>query len=390
MAIITNGCFASSEEFSDDSAKRFYENEGKRRLRKCKVVFLGDEAVGKTTTIRRICGDGALTGTRQTPGIEIRTATLNPDGSVGDRGDPDGIRVQFWDFGGQEFLRSMHRCFLTERTVYVIVSNASQFDHRLSQSRAVYWLNIIRDFAKRRGSGDGRPSRVLLLMNCQENRDSFDLNELQKDFSGCSSLQLPGEDGNLAMDVVKASKEAVQNLVRQIYAAAKDYEDEYPLSWFWLRDNLERETEGENHIDAARYRALCERCGVPEGDRETLLGVLVDIGVVFRSRQKPELADDFVVLRPIWLVNAIYAIIRAADPHGPTTEGAGSRSGEYANRNGVFSISELVELLKDHSNFSTPDPATTYSAVEVNYVLDVMVQYGLAARIEPDKYFFGY
>ena len=93
-----------------------------------------------------------------------------------------------------------------------------------------------------------------------------------------------------------------------------------------------------------------------------------------------------MVLRPIWLVNAIYAIIRAADPHGPTTEGAGPRSGEYADRNGVFSISELVELLKDHSNFSTLDPATkTYSADEVYYVMDVMVQYGLAARIESDK-----
>lgn len=357
-----------------------------RPLRECKVIFLGDGAVGKTTTIRRICGDGALTGIRQTPGIEIRTATLNPDGSVGDRGDPDGIRVHFWDFGGQEVLRSMHRCFLTERTVYAIVSNARQFDHRLSQSRAVYWLNSIRDFAKDRDSGGGRPSRVLLLMNCQENRDSFDLNELREGFSGCSSLQLPAEDGNLALDVVKAPKEAVQNLVRQIYAAAKDYVDKYPLSWFRLRDELERETEGDNYLDAARYLELCDRCGVQEGDREALLGILVDIGVVFRSRQKPELAEDYMVLRPIWLVNAIYAIIRAADPHGPTTEGAGPRSGEYADRNGVFSISELVELLKDHSNFSTLDPATkTYSADEVYYVMDVMVQYGLAARIESDK-----
>ena len=359
-----------------------------RPLRECKVIFLGDGAVGKTTTIRRICGDGDLTGIRETPGIEIRTAILNPDGSVGDRGDPDGIRVHFWDFGGQEVLRSMHRCFLTERTVYAIVSNARQFDHRLSQSRAVYWLNSIRDFAKGRGSGDGRPSRVLLLMNCQENWDSFDLNELREGFSGCSSLQLPGEDGNLALDVVKAPKEAVQNLVRQIYAAAKDYEDAYPLSWFRLRDELERDTDGENHIDAARYRALCARCGVPEGDRETLLGVLVDIGVVFRSRQKPELAEDYMVLRPIWLVNAIYAIIRAADPRGQAIEGAGPRSGEFADRNGVFSIGDLVKLLMDHSNFSTLDPATkTYSADEVYYVMDVMVQYGLAARIEPDNYF---
>ena len=364
--------------------ERFFGNT--RPLRECKVIFLGDGAVGKTTTIRRICGDGALTGIRETPGIEIRTAILNPDGSVGDRGNPDGILIHFWDFGGQEVLRSMHRCFLTERTVYVIVSNARQFDHRLSQSRAVYWLNSIRDFAKGRGSGDGRPRRVLLLMNCQENRDSFDLNELREGFSGCSSLQLPDEDGNLALDVVKAPKEAVQNLVRQIYAAAKDYEDAYPLSWFRLRDSLERETEGDNYLDAARYLELCDRCGVPEGEREKLLGILVNIGVVFRSRQKPELAEDYMVLRPIWLVNAIYAIIRAADPRGQAIEGAGPRSGEYADRNGVFSIGELVELLKDHSNFSTLDPATkTYSADEVYYVMDVMVQYGLAARIESDK-----
>ena len=369
-----------------DILERFCGNT--RPLRECKVIFLGDGAVGKTTTIRRICGDGALTGIRQTPGIEIRTATLNPDGSVGDRGDPKGIRVHFWDFGGQEVLRSMHRCFLTERTVYVIVSNARQLDHWDRQKQAVNWLNSIRDFAKDRDSGGERPSRVLLLMNCQENWDRFDLNELREGFSDCSSLQLPDKDGNLALDVVKAPKEAVQYLARQIYAAAKDCVDAYPLSWFRLRDDLERDTDGENHIDAARYRALCARCGVPEGDRETLLGVLVDIGVVFRSRRKPELAEDYVVLRPIWLVNAIYAIIRAADPHGQAIEGAGPRSGEFADRNGVFSIGDLVKLLKDHSNFSTLDPQTkTYSADEVYYVMDVMVQYGLAARLEPDKYF---
>lgn len=345
------------------------------QFKECKVIFLGDKAVGKTTTIRRICGDGELIGIRETTGIEIRSATLNPDGSVGDRGDPDGIRVHFWDFSGQDVLRPIHRCFLTESTVYVIVSNASQFDHVLSQSRAVYWLDFIRDFAQNRDSEDRKPSRILLLMNCQENDvDRFDLNDLRAGFSGCSNLQFADNDCNLALDVVKAGEEDVRNLVRQIYTAAQDFVDEYPLPWFRLRDSLERETEGENYLDAARYRILCERCGVTEGEREALLGSLVDIGVVFRSRKKPELAEDYMVLRPIWLVNAVYAIISCIASHRQT-------------ENDTFSIDDLAKLLKNHKAFSTLDPKTkSYGEDEVYCVMDVMVQRGLAKRTKTGKY----
>ena len=77
-------------------------------------TFLGDGGVGKSYTIRRIRNGckKADYQTEQTPGVEILDYTVPKDG--------DDYTIHFWDFGGQEILHSMHRCFLTDQTCYVV------------------------------------------------------------------------------------------------------------------------------------------------------------------------------------------------------------------------------------------------------------------------------
>ena len=88
------------------------EKDGSRPLNEVKVVFLGDGQAGKSLTIERLLLDGEKPENfdgDSTPGISINTKTY--------RIGADEIVVHFWDFGGQEILHSMHRLFLTRRTL---------------------------------------------------------------------------------------------------------------------------------------------------------------------------------------------------------------------------------------------------------------------------------
>lgn len=93
--------------FSHEKAfiKTYYE-EKKIHLNETKIVFLGDGEAGKSHIIERIKKDNHLLKTfkeESTPGIAISQKLCDVDGEL--------IRLQIWDFGGQEIMHSMHRFF---------------------------------------------------------------------------------------------------------------------------------------------------------------------------------------------------------------------------------------------------------------------------------------
>ena len=59
--------------------------------------------------------------------------------------DEQDIRLNIWDFGGQEIMHATHQFFLTKRSLYVLV-----LDSRLEEeeNRLEYWLKIIQSFGE--------------------------------------------------------------------------------------------------------------------------------------------------------------------------------------------------------------------------------------------------
>lgn len=135
-----------------------YQEENTLPLNECRVIFLGDGAAGKSYTIKRIHEEGRKETedspyiTSETPGVEIVDYHV-------DKGE-NSFDIHFWDFGGQQILHSMHRCFLTEETCYVIVVKTRETK---ANERAKYWLRNVRAFAPN--------SPILLFVNCWENDD---------------------------------------------------------------------------------------------------------------------------------------------------------------------------------------------------------------------------
>ena len=138
-----------------------YYKESKVHLNESKIVFLGDGESGKSHIIRRIQNNGQLVEAikyQATPGIDIVPKQCEIDNEY--------MNLQLWDFGGQDILHSMHRFFLTDRTLYVIVVNARD---NTQNERARYWLNNVKSFA------NGCP--VILVLNKIDQNPSAGFNE---------------------------------------------------------------------------------------------------------------------------------------------------------------------------------------------------------------------
>lgn len=350
-----------------DEAIRAYYDAPKVPVRESKVIFLGDGGAGKTHTIKRILNKGKddNIGTDVTLGISIQPYTAHEDGA-------DEFKINFWDFGGQENMHAMHRCFLTERTLYVVVIN-NRWD--LDQ-QARYWLDNIHSFAP--------DSPVILAVNLWEgiHKYGLDTNRLHRDYPNLVEVQrysAKGEDnGNFA---------ALINLIVEQAEKLDSCAMELPVKWAAIRQELiDKASSDEWYMDRESFHEICEKHGLGEeqsGIRSWLLEWFNDLGICFsyhRDKQTREELGTYKVLNPKWLTSAIYILLNTAKKN---------------YHNGVMTLGMIENLLespnpkklarKDNCDYILPD--VEYSPEECQYILQVMRKFGLSYPIDENAEF---
>lgn len=336
-------------------------------LRECRVIFLGDGASGKSYTIKRFRNDGKKETkkdpytTSETPGVEIL------DYPVGS--GAEAFTIHFWDFGGQQLLHSMHRCFLTDETCYVVTVKTRETK---ANERARYWLRNVRAFAPK--------SPILLFVNCWENDDgrrSIDEPGLRKEFPliqnvvYCSAKQ--AEKPEFRKQVMKP--------IIDMAAASEGIARKVPAPWVRVREAIEAESKANNYLDRARYHALCKENGIQDEQAPELLSFFNNLGVCFsfhRDREKKELAD-YKLLNPVWLTNAIYAVIEEGRIHA---------------KEGRISREEIGHMLCNRApdtvygkQYRRTAPELVYQPMECPFILDVAIAYDLCYRIDKKALF---
>ena len=325
--------------------------ESAQPLNELKVVFLGDGGAGKSHTIARLLKDGGQTADFpdiSTPGIVIQDKTYPYDDKE--------VKVHFWDFGGQEILHSMHRMFLTTRTLYVVMLNVRD---GTQDDRARYWLYNLRSFAK------GAP--VLLVLNQMDMNENATLNEsdLRKLYPA------------LAPDVVKLStlkysdgefEEKFIDVLRRQIGSMDILAFPFTPSWSRLKEKLQNMED--YYIDGDKFREFCNECGVTDSDniRRDLLNWFSDLGISFCYSGSASL-EDYVVLRPDWITNAIYIVL--------------FNKAETAN-NGQVSHEVIYKMLssRDMEKYRRTVTTATYKPHEVDYVLKVFRKFRLSFLAE--------
>ena len=91
-------------------------------LRKFKLVFLGEQSVGKTSLITRFMYDSFDNTYQATIGIDFLSKTMYLEDRT--------VRLQLWDTAGQERFRSLIPSYIRDSTVAVVVydiTNANSF-----------------------------------------------------------------------------------------------------------------------------------------------------------------------------------------------------------------------------------------------------------------------
>ncbi len=326
----------------------YYEEE-KIHLNETKVVFLGDGEAGKSHIIARLMKENQLLEQFEeeaTPGIAISQKSCE----IG----RENVRLQIWDFGGQEIMHSMHRFFLTDRTLYVIVVNARD---NTQDERAQYWLNNVKNFA------DGCP--IILVLNKIDQNPTASLNErmLRTDYPQIKEI--------IKMSALKSPQEEFAKLMENIVASVRmfdSYAMEFPISWNRIKTALEE--MDSNYITDKQYREICRQNDVEDEQIQNwLLDWFHDLGVSFNYRKRDLLLSGYMVLRPTWITNAIYIIL--------------FNGSEYA-RNGLIAINDIVKLLQ---NPPKSVEKITYDVNEVPYILGVMRRFEISYAVDNDNEF---
>ncbi|KAG2554149.1 ras-related protein RABH1b-like [Panicum virgatum] len=105
-------------------------------LAKYKLVFLGDQAVGKTAIITRFMYDKFDNTYQATIGIDFLSKTMYLEDRT--------VRLQLWDTAGQERFRSLIPSYIRDSSVAVIVYDVTDRQSFLNTSKWIEEVNTQR------------------------------------------------------------------------------------------------------------------------------------------------------------------------------------------------------------------------------------------------------
>jgi internalin A len=326
--------------------------EGGQALRELRLIVVGRPKVGKTSLIKRLRGLPMDAHEAETHGIDILPLDLNcPDGP---------LHARIWDFGGQHVLHAMHEFFLRSRCLYLLVveQRANDVERELT-----YWLQLIRSYA-------GSAPVVVALNQSKGIPRSLARAALERDY-GPILAWVPTECA--AEEHVPGASATIEALRQALTAAAAGMPEPkklFPKKWLAIKQWLE-EME-EPYLDYSTYTRHCDELNEENPQQQAALAATMDeLGVALNYARDPRLRDT-TVLRPNWLANGIYALLRsnilAPQPLAPDGVLTEEKVGE------ILAMADSYKVLK----------ASEYPRDKWPYLLRLMNLFQLSFPLDED------
>jgi internalin A len=323
-----------------------------RPLNEAKLLVVGNEAVGKTSLVRYLIDNRPRDpDEKKTPGVAMReriaTETWAPRG-----GD---VRLNVWDFGGQEIMRGTHRYFLTKRSLYLLV-----LEDRREDDRSVYdWLKIIKS--------RGEESPVLVVINkCDEGEPKLrlDVTALRRDYPAV--VEVVAVSCNAGSDERIAGLRALIARTIADDARLRHVRDPFPAEQLRVKEAVAAAARNASVLEHRAFVRLCEEVDDPAlrvldpNLQRSLLQLLHDLGTVVAHGLERNLAAlrEVTLLDPNWLTDAIYALLN---------------SRQILDQGGEFGFTDMAALL---------DPAR-FPPERFEYIVEMMQEeeIGLCFRL---------
>ena len=249
-----------------------------------KLLFVGQGGVGKTSLRRTLRGVAFEPQESTTHGIEITPLQLaHPE-------KPEvTMRLNAWDFGGQDIYHATHQFFLTDRSLFLLTWNAR---HGYEQGKLYYWLDTIQALAPE--------SPVLIVATHIDQRDAdLPLAELRHKY--------PQIIGHCA--VSNLTRTGCERLREQIAAAAAKLPlmgEAWPASWLKATNAIQ--DMPEKYITFRDLEAELLKHGLKQQDAQILAQWLHELGEILFFPENPDL-KDIVILKPQWVAEYISRVL---------------------------------------------------------------------------------
>jgi small GTP-binding protein len=275
-------------EIADQGVKAVFEYlrqlpEEATELNEAKMLLVGAGGVGKTCLAKRLMY-GNFQHEESTRGIDIHKWVVSAPDDEGQE-----IKLNVWDFGGQEIYHATHQFFLTKRSVYLLVWNARKakdYEH------IHYWLHTVDAF--------GGKSPIILVMTKQNERDDeLNMRDLKGKFPQVVGLyKVDNKDGR--------GIPALQDVIRDTTWELPHMRTPWVGAWFRVRERLEG--DDRNWIHYGAFQGICRDEGLDDGQIDILGEYLHDLGIIIHFRDNLSL-QDMVILKPEWATQPVYQIL---------------------------------------------------------------------------------
>ena len=289
--------------------KRAKEEGTAQPLNEVKLLVVGNEAVGKTSLLRYLIHNKPRDPSEaRTPGIvlheKIEVQSWSPQHC--------DVKLNVWDFGGQEMLRGTDRFFLTERSLYLLLLEDRRLDDRTYEGL----LKTIRNC--------GGDSPILVVINkCDEGKQDLRLDErgLRQSYPNIVTfLRTSCNPGEWAANSIAALRQKIVEVIRDD-PRLKHARDPIPNNWLAIKSRLRELTPQRSVLPNAEFVSLCENpaSGVEKiadaNEQRALLQLLHQLGVIVAhglSRESSAASREITLLDPNWLTGAIYRVLEMA------------------------------------------------------------------------------
>ncbi len=266
--------------------------KGEKERYEAKLLILGDGGEGKTCVSRAIRGLEFKKQIR-TEGVEVEQWDFENPKFIGEKNKE--IKLNIWDFEGQEINHQSHQFFLTEQSLYLLVINGRR---AFKKEKAEYWLDTIRSRAPE--------SRVILVATeCEKTTPSWPLDKLK---AGYGDL-LQGENWYFAVGC--QSRKSIDDLAREIKKAASEMKTmglDWPETYQRAEDAIRNRADTDAQVSRAKLYEIFRESGISEENFENVAGQMGRLGVITQFVDSPALGD-FVVLNPQWLTKGISLVM---------------------------------------------------------------------------------
>jgi len=128
------------QEHGDEAVAYYLAELGKSvtHLNEARIIIVGEKGAGKTSLARRLINPNAAMPTDVESAIGIDAFLWKPE--------HDDINIHIWDFAGHSVTHAVHKFFLSERCLYILV-----YDGRTEErNRLEYWLSQIKNYGGNR------------------------------------------------------------------------------------------------------------------------------------------------------------------------------------------------------------------------------------------------